>query len=114
PPQWIPDPAELGNYLRIWDAGPLLTGIINSAIVSLTVVTIGTITSCFAAYGFSKMRIPVKNAIFLALLGGIMIPFSPLMIPTFMMSLEIGWIDTLLHVFVPGLFGNLMMMFFLR
>src|SRR5690625_4346661 len=61
PPQWIPDPAELGNYLRIWDAGPLLTGIINSAIVSLTVVTIGTITSCFAAYGFSKMRIPGKN-----------------------------------------------------
>ncbi|WP_193105440.1 carbohydrate ABC transporter permease [Brachybacterium sp. FME24] len=114
PPQWIPDPAQWGNYLRIWEAGPLLTGIINSSIVSLTVITIGTITSCFAAYGFAKMRIPGKNGIFLALLGGIMIPFPALMIPTFMLFSKIGWVDTLLPLIVPGLFGNLMMVFFLR
>ncbi|MGO1257828.1 MAG: carbohydrate ABC transporter permease [Brachybacterium tyrofermentans] len=114
PPQWIPSPAEWGNYLRIWEAGPLLRGIINSSIVSLTVISIGTITSCYAAYGFSKMRIPGKNAIFLALLGGIMIPFPALMIPTFMLFSKIGWVDTLLPLIVPGLFGNLMMVFFLR
>lgn len=114
PPQWIPDPVEWGNYLRIWEAGPILTGIINSSIVSLTVITVGTVTSCFAAYGFSKMRIPGKNAIFLALLAGIMIPFPALMIPTFMLFSRIGWVDTLLPLIVPGLFGNLMMVFFLR
>ena len=27
PPQWIPDPFVWENYLRIWSAGPLLTGI---------------------------------------------------------------------------------------
>lgn len=114
PPQWIPNPVEWGNYLRIWEAGPLLRGIVNSSIVSLTVIVIGTITSCYAAYGFSKLRIPGKNAIFLALLGGIMIPFPALMIPTFMLFSQIGWVDTLLPLIVPGLFGNLMMVFFLR
>ncbi|HIY25360.1 MAG TPA: carbohydrate ABC transporter permease [Candidatus Brachybacterium merdigallinarum] len=114
PPQWIPDPIVWENYLRIWEAGPILTGIINSSIVSLTVISVGTLTSCFAAYGFSKMRIPGKNAIFLGLLAGIMIPFPALMIPTFMLFSQIGWVDTLLPLIVPGLFGNLMMVFFLR
>lgn len=114
PPQWIPNPVEWSNYVRIWDAGPILSGIKNSAIVSLTVIIVGTITSSYAAYGFSKMRIPGKNAIFLALLGGIMIPFPALMIPTFMLFSKIGWVDTLLPLIVPGLFGNLMMVFFLR
>ncbi len=114
PPQWIPDPIVWENYLRIWEAGPILTGIRNSAIVSLTVITVGTVTSCFAAYGFSKMKIPGRNAIFLGLLAGIMIPFPALMIPTFMLFSRIGWVDTLLPLIVPGLFGNLMMVFFLR
>lgn len=114
PPQWIPDPVEWGNYLRIWEAGPILNGIKNSAIVSLTVIVVGTITSSYAAYGFSKLRIPGRNGIFLALLAGIMIPFPALMIPTFMLFSQIGWVDTLLPLIVPGLFGNLMMVFFLR
>ncbi len=114
PPQWIPDPIRWENYLRIWEAGPILTGIINSTIVAVTVISIGTITSSFAAYGFSKMRIPGKNGIFLFMLGGMMIPFPALMIPTFMLFSKIGWVDTLLPLIVPGLFGNLMMVFFLR
>lgn len=114
PPQWIPDPIQWDNYARIWEAGPLLTGIRNSVIVSVSVVVVGTIASAYAAYGFAKMRIPGKNAIFLGLLAGVMIPFPALMIPTFMLFSRIGWVDTLLPLIVPGLFGNLMMVFFLR
>ena len=114
PPQWIPDPIVWENYLRIWEAGPLLSGIRNSVIVSLTVTVIGTFTSSMAAFAFSKMRLPGKNGIFLAILGGMMIPFPALMIPTFMLFAQIGWVDTLLPLIVPGLLGNIMMVFFLR
>ena len=114
PPQWIPDPIVWENYLRIWEAGPLLSGIRNSVIVSLTVTVIGTLTSSMAAFAFSKMRLPGKNGLFLAILGGMMIPFPALMIPTFMIFAQIGWVDTLLPLIVPGLLGNIMMVFFLR
>ena len=114
PPQWIPDPIVWKNYLRIWEAGPLLSGIRNSVIVSLTVTVIGTFTSSMAAFAFSKLRLPGKNGIFLAILGGMMIPFPALMIPTFMLFAQIGWVDTLLPLIVPGLLGNIMMVFFLR
>lgn len=114
PPQWVPDPIVWENYLRIWEAGPLLSGIRNSVIVSLTVTVIGTLTSSMAAFAFSKMRLPGKNGLFLAILGGMMIPFPALMIPTFMIFARIGWVDTLLPLIVPGLLGNIMMVFFLR
>ena len=114
PPQWIPDPIVWENYLRIWEAGPLLSGIRNSVIVSLTVTIVGTVTSSLAAFAFSKLRLPGKNGIFLAILGGMMIPFPALMIPTFILFAHIGWVDTLLPLIVPGLLGNIMMVFFLR
>ena len=114
PPQWIPDPFVWSNYARIWEAGPLLSGIRNSVIVSLTVTIVGTVTSSLAAFAFSKLRLPGKNGIFLAILGGMMIPFPALMIPTFILFAHIGWVDTLLPLIVPGLLGNIMMVFFLR
>jgi multiple sugar transport system permease protein len=60
------------------------------------------------------MRLPFKNAIFLGLLTGLMIPFPTLMIPQFVMFSKIGWVDTLLPLIVPLLFGNIVMIFFLR
>jgi len=114
PPQWIPDPVVWENYLRVWSAGPLLSGIRNSLIVAGTVTVIGSLTSSIAAFAFAKMRMPFKNAVFLMLLAGLMIPFPTIMIPQFMVFAEIGWVDTLLPLIVPGLFGNIIMIFFLK
>jgi multiple sugar transport system permease protein len=114
PPQWIPDPFVWENYARIWTAGPLLTGIQNSLIVACSVTIVGSLTSALAAFAFAKMRMPFKNVLFLGLLSGLMIPFPTLMIPQFTIFASIGWVDTLLPLIVPGLFGNIIMIFFLR
>src|SRR5699024_2985357 len=58
PPQWLPVPFVWSNSARIWEAGPLLSGIRNSVIVSLTVTVVGTVTSSLAAFAFSKLRLP--------------------------------------------------------
>jgi multiple sugar transport system permease protein len=114
PPQWIPDPFVWENYARIWTAGPLLTGIQNSLIVACSVTIVGSLTSALAAFAFAKMRMPFKNVLFLGLLSGLMVPFPTLMIPQFTIFASIGWVDTLLPLIVPGLFGNIIMIFFLR
>ncbi|KRF04055.1 sugar ABC transporter permease [Arthrobacter sp. Soil782] len=114
PPQWIPDPFVWENYLRIWSAGPLLTGIQNSLIVAGTVTIVGTLFSALASFAFAKMRMPFKNVLFLSLLAALMVPFPTLMIPQFTMFASIGWVDTLLPLIVPFIFGNIIMIFFLR
>ncbi|MFC8680350.1 carbohydrate ABC transporter permease [Microbacterium ureisolvens] len=113
PVLWPADP-QWDTYIRMWDAAPILSGIQNSLIVSLTVTIIGSITSTMAAYALAKMRLPYKNAIFLGLLAGLMIPYPTLMIPQFVMFAQFGWVDTLLPLIVPLLFGNIIMIFFIR
>ncbi|WP_214749540.1 MULTISPECIES: carbohydrate ABC transporter permease [unclassified Exiguobacterium] len=114
PPVWIPTDISFNKYLEIWNMGPLLSGISNSLIVALSVTIVGTFTSSLAAFAFAKLNFRGKNKIFLLLFASVMIPYPVLMIPQFMMFSEIGWVDTLLPLIVPGLFGNIFMIFFLR
>ncbi|WP_340022070.1 carbohydrate ABC transporter permease [Paenibacillus sp. FSL K6-1096] len=114
PPVWIPSPFHFDKYKEIWEAGPLLSGIRNSLIIAVTVTVVGTFTSSLAAFSFAKLRFPGKNKIFLLLLSSLMIPYPAVMIPQFFMFSKLGWIDSLLPLIVPGLFGNIVMIFFLR
>jgi multiple sugar transport system permease protein len=114
PPQWIPDPVQWENYIRVWSAGPLASGIVNSLIVSVSVTIVGTVSSAIAAFAFAKMRLPFKNVVFLSLLAAIMIPFPTIMIPQFTMFANAGLVDTLWPLILPGIFGNIVMIFFLR
>lgn len=114
PPVWIPSKINWIKYSEIWTKGPLLSGLKNSLVVCLLVTTIGTFTSSLAAFSFAKLRYPHKNTIFLSLLGTMMIPFAIIMIPQFIIFSKIGWVDTLKPLIIPGLFGNVSMIFFLR
>lgn len=114
PPQWIPDPVVWDNYIRVWTAAPLASGIWNSLVVSASVTILGTIASMLAAFAFAKMRLPFKNVLFLVLLGAIMIPFPTIMIPQFSMFASAGLVDTLWPLILPGIFGNIVMVFFIR
>ncbi|WP_341281262.1 carbohydrate ABC transporter permease [Paenibacillus sp. FSL H8-0537] len=114
PPVWIPETFHFEKYIEIWEKGPLLSGIQNSLIITVCVTIIGTFTSSLAAFAFAKLRFPFKNMIFLLLLSALMIPYPAVMIPQFILFSEFGWVDTLKPLIVPGLFGNIMMIFFLR
>ncbi|WP_258309287.1 carbohydrate ABC transporter permease [Cytobacillus oceanisediminis] len=114
PPVWIPETISFSKYTEIWEMGPLLSGISNSLIVAVTVTVIGTFTSSLAAFAFAKLKFPGRNNIFIMLFASVMIPYPVVMIPQFIMFSSIGWVDTLLPLIVPGLFGNIFMIFFLR
>ena len=114
PPVWIPEVPQWDTYVRMWQDSSILTGFQNSFIVAATVTVLGTITCSMAAFAIAKMRLPFSNLIFVGLLTGIMIPYPTLMIPQFVMFSRIGWVDTLLPLIVPSIFGNILVIFFLR
>ena len=114
PPVWIPEVPQWDTYVRMWQDSYVLSGLKNSAIVAFSVTIIGTLTCSLAAFALAKMRLPARNVIFIGLLSGIMIPFPTLMIPQFVIFAKIGWVDTLLPLIVPAIFGNIVMIFFLR
>lgn len=114
PPVWIPEVPQWETYARMWQDSSILTGFQNSFIVAASVTVLGMITCSMAAFAIAKMRLPFKNLIFIGMLTGIMIPYPTLMIPQFVMFSRIGWVDTLLPLIVPAIFGNILVIFFLR
>ena len=85
---------------------PLATGLRNSLIVTVLVVVVGTLSSTMAAFAFAKLDFPHKRTIFVALLATIMVPIVVLIIPQFLLYVEIGWIDTLYPLWVPYWFAT--------
>lgn len=114
PPQWIPNPVRWDAYKRLFKLSEVYVGFKNTMIVSFSVTIIGSITSSVAAFSFAKLKMPFKNTIFLILLIALMIPYPAVMIPQFMIFSQIGWVDTLKPLIIPGLFGNITMIFFLK
>lgn len=114
PPQWIPRPVDWANYRELWTASNLTTGLRNSAIISIAVLSLSTFTSTMAAFSFAKLNFPFKNAIFLMLLSTMMVPIVVLLVPQFIIYSNIKWIDTLLPMIVPASLCNVNNIFFLR
>ena len=114
PPKWIPDPISFDNYRDVWGQSPLLNGFANSLIIVAVVLTVGMLVSAMSAYAFGKFEFPFKGVLFMGLLGTMMIPYSVVMIPQYIGFSTLNWVDTLLPLIVPGLFGNIVVIFFIR
>ncbi len=110
----IPDPVLIGKYSEVMKKGQFISGIINTIKVEIPVLLIGGFTSSLAAFAFAKMEFRGKSALFLALLATIMIPFAVVMIPQYVLFTKLHWTNSLAPLIIPGCFGNVSMIFFLR
>lgn len=110
----IPDPFKAGTYHDVIFNSNFLRGVRNTMLVEIPVLVVGGFTSSLAAFSFSKLRFVGKDKIFLGLLSTMMIPFAVIMIPQYVMFTRWGMTDGLLPLILPGLFGNVSMIFFLR
>lgn len=102
------------NFKNVFHEIPIITGLVNSLIVAIPSLIVGSLVSALAAYAFAKINFKYKNVIFLLLLSVIMIPFPVIMIPQYYIFTDLNWIGTLLPLIIPKLFGNVMIIFFLK
>ncbi|MBC8064844.1 MAG: carbohydrate ABC transporter permease [Chlorobia bacterium] len=95
----------LQPYVDLFDGDLVLRATLNSFIVA-ALTTIGAMFLCtLAGYAFAKHKFPGKNALFLTLLATMMIPGSVLLVPSFLLMRDFGWLDTWLPLIVPGMAG---------
>lgn len=72
------------------------------------------LSSAIAAYGFARIQFPGRRAMFAVCLATMMIPFPVIMVPSYMIFREVGWIGTFLPLWVPAWFGSAFNIFLLR
>lgn len=108
------DEWQFSNFVTIFKQIPMLKGFMNSVIVVVPSVLVGSYVSGLAAYAFAKIRFKFKGAMFMLLMATVMIPFPVIMIPQYYIFNDFNWIGTLLPLIVPKMLGNIMMIFFIR
>jgi ABC-type glycerol-3-phosphate transport system permease component len=103
PPDFWPEHPHWSNYRSAMTDIPMPRYMLNSLIMA-TVVTVGQIlTSTLAAYAFSFMRFPFRNALFFIFLSTMMVPWEASIIPNFQIIQRLDWIDTYQGLTVPFL-----------
>lgn len=93
---WIPDQPKWDNYIKIWTKIPLLKFVQNTVVLTIVVTILQLITSSFAAYSFAKLEFKHRNALFLAYIATIAMPWQVYMVPQFIMMRSMGLNDRLL------------------
>jgi len=114
PIQWIPQPFTWSNYVEVFTQYNFFHYIFNSVWLAVYSVIAVTFVSAFVAYGFARFRFPGRTAMFILLLGTMMIPGQVLIISLYTIFRNFGWIDTFLPIIVPKLFGDAFSIFLLR
>ncbi|MFE9313329.1 carbohydrate ABC transporter permease [Streptomyces sp. NPDC088353] len=105
PIQWIPQEFHWDNFTRIWTRIPLLTYLGNSLFLSVTITALQVLTGSFAAYGFAKARFPGRDALFLAYVSTIAVPWQAYMVPQYIIMERLGLVNTHLSLILLQAFG---------
>lgn len=86
----------------------------NSIVVATTVTVFQVFFSAMAAYAFSRLRWRARNQVFSLFLLSLMVPTIFTLLPNFLLIRQLGLIDTLVGIMLPGLFMTPFAIFFLR
>ena len=89
------------NYALAWKSAPFARYYLNTAFVATATTVLEVIIASMAAYAFSFMRFPARNAVFGLFLATMMIPGEVLLVPNFITVTKLGWIDTYYALIVP-------------
>lgn len=77
--------------------------IFNSFIVNISITVLTLFIGSLAAYVVSKHRFKGKKAVYLIIIGSMMIPWQVGLIPGFLLMDQFGWLNTFWAFIVPAL-----------
>jgi multiple sugar transport system permease protein len=100
PYQWVGFTPRWQNYVDIWIKIPLAIFTKNTVKLTLIVTFLELLTSSFAAYAFAKLHFKGRDALFLAYVATIAIPWQSYMVPQFLFMRKIGLADTHLAIII--------------
>ncbi|MGD1942255.1 MAG: carbohydrate ABC transporter permease [Leptolyngbyaceae cyanobacterium] len=112
PPQFIPAAPTLGNFVTVWQQNPFGRYFINSTIVAVLTVGLNLLFCSLAAYPLARLRFPGREALFAVIVATILIPFQIVMIPLYVLAVQLGLRNSYLGLIFPffaSAFGIFMM-----
>jgi putative chitobiose transport system permease protein len=103
PPQLLPQQPTFNNYQRVWESQPFGRYLFNSSAIALITVTFNLLFCALAAYPLARLQFRGRELIFTGIIVTILIPFQIVMMPLYLLTVNLGLRNTFLGVILPSL-----------
>jgi sn-glycerol 3-phosphate transport system permease protein len=101
PPSLLPRPPRWDNYAKAWQSGPFLRYAVNNVIQTVAILVLQLGFGCLAAYGFSKVRFPGRDVMFLVVIACLIVPPQVRFVPLYMLFSKLGLLNTYASLILP-------------
>ena len=108
----IPNPATTQNYSFVFTRTDFVRWFLNSIFIAVMVVSSVLMFDTLVGYTLCKMQFKGKQLVFILIMSTLMVPTEMLIIPWYLMSAQLKWLNTYWSIMFPGLitaFGIFMM-----
>jgi putative chitobiose transport system permease protein len=103
PPQLLPQSPTWQNFVTVWQSNPFGQYLVNSTLVAGLTVILNLGFCALAAYPLARLTFRGREVIFTAIVSTIMIPFQIVMIPLYILAVQLGLRNTYLGVIFPAI-----------
>jgi putative chitobiose transport system permease protein len=101
PPALLPSSPSFEAYGRLFRDNPMLSYLLNSTIVSGLAVIANLVFCSLAAYPLARMRFAGRGLVLALVVATILIPFQVVMIPLYLLMVQVGLRNTLWALIIP-------------
>ncbi|MCH1603430.1 MAG: carbohydrate ABC transporter permease, partial [Synechococcus sp. MOX_bin13] len=101
PPALLPAQTSFDAYVRLFQDNPLTTYLFNSTVVSGLAVLANLLFCSLAAYPLARLRFAGRGLVLGLVVATILIPFQVVMIPLYLLMVQLGLRNTLLALVIP-------------
>jgi putative chitobiose transport system permease protein len=101
PPALLPRQPDLSAYRQLFASQPMATYLRNSAIVSGLAVLANLLFCSLAAYPLARLRFRGRGPVLALVVATILIPFQVVMIPLYLLMVQIGLRNSLWALILP-------------
>jgi len=103
PPQLIPSQPTFQNFIDVWETNPFGRYLFNSLLVATLTVSLNLLFCSLAAYPLARLTFKGRDWIFTAIIATIMIPFQIVMIPLYVLTVQLGLRNSYLGIIFPSI-----------
>lgn len=101
--QLLPSQPTLENFARVWQSLPFGQYFSNSILISFLTVGLNLLFSALAAYPLARLEFFGRDWILITIISTIMIPFQIVMIPLYILTVQLGLRNSYLGIIFPSL-----------
>jgi sn-glycerol 3-phosphate transport system permease protein len=101
PPTLWPSSPRWDNYVIAWQSGPFLRYAVNNVVQTAAILVLQLFFGCLAAFAFSKLRFPGRDACFLVVIACLIVPPQVRFVPMYMLFSHLGLLNTYASLVVP-------------